>query len=105
MDQVDPIKLREKLLDRRVEAIKESIQRARTTWLTSTLLTFVIGTVIFNATAGYTSQQITRRSRLVGALSQEFDAMQQAIANDAVFRLSLIDGAGELGYLKELLPV
>jgi hypothetical protein len=100
--------LHEKLLDRRIEAIKDALSRARTTWLFSMLLTFVIATTIFNATLEYTGAQITRRAKLVSAVSNGVDKLRdiatQSTGELAFLRRLFQDGTGELGYLKELLP-
>lgn len=48
--EIDPTKLRHMLLDRRIEAVKAAISGVRSAWLFATLLTFVLATVMFNAT-------------------------------------------------------
>jgi hypothetical protein len=99
--------LRLKLLERKIDAIKDAIGRARTTWLFATLITFIFATAIYNTIFSYNYGQLMRRSMLLGFVSQDRDTFNKMLANqegEEFVRSTLHDGKGDLGYLHELVP-
>lgn len=94
----------ENLLERRIDAIKDAIARARTTWMFATLLTFIFATVIYNATYGYNTKQLRNRAKLAHVTSQAKLGIDNSITKDPLVKIVLSDGDTYLGYLKELMP-
>jgi len=91
--------------------------------LFATLFTFVIATALFNGTVSFNPKQIERRAALTGAVNGDYESLQKEISRlealkarpapaeltDAervlmTTKTALVDGTGELGYLKRLMP-
>jgi hypothetical protein len=105
--KTDHTSLRDRLLERRIDALKDAVNRTRTTWLFATLLAFVLAAAIFNATLGYATKQVIRRAQIVAAVNKDWPGLQDATKKgpDApLLKTVLIDKAGGLGYLGYLMP-
>jgi len=103
----DQVTLKDRLLERRIDALKDAINRTRTTWLFATLLTFVLAAAIFNATLGYGAKQLVRRAVIVAAVNSDLPGLKEATTKEPdgpFLKNVLIDRACELGYLGYLMP-
>lgn len=99
---LDAKDLRHSLLDRKIDAVKDAISRARATWLFATLFTFVVATALFNGTASWNSRQLERRALIAAEAGGELEDVKAKIAKgDSTLSKQL---EGELAYLRILLP-
>jgi hypothetical protein len=101
---INDSQLRQRALERQIDLVGEAIKRARVTWLGAMMVTFVIAAAIFNATMSWNREQINRRARLLGVVSKELGAIRKDLNSVQDLKPALVDGVGELGYLKSLLP-
>ena len=101
---INDSQLRGRALDKQIELVGEAVKRARATWVGAMIIIFVIATSIFNATMSWNDEQIRRRAKLAGVVSKDLGGMWADIKAVPAFKAALVEGAGELGYLKYLLP-
>jgi hypothetical protein len=99
----DP-QLRTRALERQIDLVRGAVKRARATWMGAMVITFVIAATIFNATMNWNRGQIERRTQLVSVAAKDLDGIWKDVHSMPVLKAALVDGAGELAYLRYLLP-